>query len=168
MLVIRFQRVGKKKQASFRVVLQERTWAAQGKTKELLGFYNPRTKEQKFQSERVSYWIQKGAQPSPTLHNLFVDAGILKEPKKKAWSPKRKPKVVEGAAAKETPVLNKVPEPTPEPQQKEEEPKDPKTANKTAETAEVPSEPTKEEEKPEPITEPKEPQIEEVPAHSNP
>src|SRR3989344_51659 len=90
MLVIRLQRVGKKKQAAFRVVLQEHTWAPQGKAKELLGFYNPIQKEKKFHEERVKYWLSKGAQPSPTVHNLMIDAGILTGAKKKAWSPKPK------------------------------------------------------------------------------
>lgn len=97
MLVIRLQRVGKKKQASFRVVLQEKTWKTQGKIKELLGFYNPHSKEKKFQTERVQYWLSKGAQPSVTIHNFFVDAGIVEGPKIKAWKPKKKKKV-EGEA----------------------------------------------------------------------
>ncbi len=90
MLVIRFQRIGKKKQAAFRVVLQERAWKPQGKIKELLGFYSPHSKEKKFQAERVKYWLAKGAQPSPTVQNLFVDAGITEGPKVKAWRPKKR------------------------------------------------------------------------------
>ena len=114
MLVIRLQRVGKKKQAAFRVVLQEKTWASQGKAKELLGFYNPIQKEKKFQEERVKYWISKGAHPSPTVHNLLVDAGLLEGPKMQAWTPKRKPASPEtkqaepkaGAAAPTEPETN--------------------------------------------------------------
>ncbi len=90
MLVIRLQRVGKKNQASFRVVLQEKSWAAKGKAKELLGFYNPVTKEKTFQTERVKHWLSKGAQASPTVHNMLIDAGIVEGPKVKAWQPKVK------------------------------------------------------------------------------
>jgi len=92
MLVIRLQRVGKKNQASFRVVLQEKTWSPKGKAKELLGFYNPVSKEKAFQKERIAYWIQKGAEPSPTVHNMFIDEGILQGSKIKAWQPKKKEK----------------------------------------------------------------------------
>lgn len=90
MLIIRLQRAGKKKQAFFRLVLQEQSWKPQGKAVELLGFYNPHTKEKKFQEERITYWISKGAQLSPTVHNLFVETKIIAGPKIKAWRPKKK------------------------------------------------------------------------------
>ncbi len=89
MLVIRLQRVGKKHQASFRIVLQESQWKPQGKTLELLGFYNPHSKEKKIQTERVKYWIEKGAQPSGTLHNMFVDLGVVAGEKTKVWKAKK-------------------------------------------------------------------------------
>ena len=62
MLMIRLQRIGKKNQAFFRVVLQEKSWKTQGKAKELLGFYNPHTKEKNFQDERIKFWFSRGAQ----------------------------------------------------------------------------------------------------------
>lgn len=89
MLVIRLQRIGKKHQAAFRIVLQDSKWKLQGKALELLGFYNPHTKEKQFQTERVKFWLAKGAQPSSTLHNMFVDAGIVIGEKVKAWRPKK-------------------------------------------------------------------------------
>src|SRR3989344_7705659 len=118
MLVIRLQRVGKKKQASFRVVLQEKTWKPQGKAQELLGFYNPETKEKSFQAERIKHWISKGAEVSPTVHNLLVDEKVIEGPKIKAWQPKKKPssaKAPEGQApvveeTKEEPKAEAAPE----------------------------------------------------------
>lgn len=97
MLVIRLQRVGKKHQASFRIVLQDSKWKPQGKALELLGFYNPVSKEKQFQQERIKFWISKGAQPSPTLHNMFIDAKVIEGEKVKAWKPK---KAKEGAKPK--------------------------------------------------------------------
>ena len=88
MLVIRLQRVGKKHQASFRIVLQDSRWKPQGKSLELLGFYNPHSKEKQIQAERVKFWLEKGAQPSATLHNMFVDFGVLSGPKVKAGGAK--------------------------------------------------------------------------------
>lgn len=107
MLVIRLQRIGKKHQASFRIVLQDSKWKPQGKALELLGFYNPRTKEKQIQAERVKFWLAKGAQPSPTLHNMLVDAGIVAGEKVKAWRPKK------GSIKKEsaTPTAEKPAEP---------------------------------------------------------
>jgi small subunit ribosomal protein S16 len=81
--------VGKKHQASFRMVLQDRQWKPSGKALELLGFYNPTSKEKQFQAERIKFWISKGAQPSPTLHNMFIDAKIIEGEKIKAWKPKK-------------------------------------------------------------------------------
>ena len=88
MLVIRFQRVGKKHKAAFRIVLQDSRWKPGGKVLELLGFYDPHTKEKKFQAERITHWISKGAQPSSTVHNLFIDGGIITGEKVKAWKAK--------------------------------------------------------------------------------
>jgi len=100
MLKIRLQRVGKKNAPSYRVVLAEHTAPPQGKFQEILGFYNPRKKEKSFKKERIEHWLSKGAQLSPTVHNLLVDEGILKEPKLKAWRPKRKEKPKEAEALK--------------------------------------------------------------------
>lgn len=99
MLVIRLQRVGKKHRASFRIVLQDRRWKPGGKALELLGFYDPHTKEKKFQPERIAHWLKEGAQPSATVHNMFVDADIIKGEKVRAWKPK-KPKKGETAPVK--------------------------------------------------------------------
>ena len=86
MLVIRLTRVGKKKQPSFRVVVQDKTKDPWGKAKDIIGQYNPRTKPKTvvFNEERIKYWLGKGAQPSPTVHNLLVDAKIIKDEKVKA------------------------------------------------------------------------------------
>lgn len=70
-------------------MLQDSHWKPQGKTLELFGFYNPRSKEKQIQTERVKFWISKGAQPSPTLHNMFVDAGIVTGEKVKVWKAKK-------------------------------------------------------------------------------
>lgn len=88
MLVIRLTRVGKKKQPTFRVVVQDKTKDPWGKAKDIIGQYNPRTKPKTviFNEERVKFWLSKGAQPSPTVHNLLVDAKIVKDEKMKASS----------------------------------------------------------------------------------
>ncbi|MDP3763375.1 MAG: 30S ribosomal protein S16 [bacterium] len=98
MLVIRLQRVGKKNKASFRIVLQDKQWKPQGKALELFGFYDPHSKEKKVQEERVKFWISKGAQVSPTLHNMFVGMNILSGEKVKVWKPKKGSDKKESAA----------------------------------------------------------------------
>lgn len=92
MLKIRLQRVGKKNQASFRVVLAEKARAASKKVTEVLGFYNPRNKQFGIKDpERLQYWIGQHVEISPTMNNLLIDKGFLKGEKIKAWKPKRKP-----------------------------------------------------------------------------
>jgi len=90
MLKIRLQRIGKKNQPSFRVVLVEHTFRPQGKFIEELGAYNPKSKQKTFKKERILHWISKGAQLSPTLHNMLVDEKIIDKAKVKAWKPKKK------------------------------------------------------------------------------
>ena len=101
MLRIRLSRVGKKNKAQFRVTVADARRSPTGKFIEILGHYNPHTKEKVFKNERIEYWISKGAKPSPTVHNLFIDAGIIKGEKVTSWKPKKKEKG-EGEKAKET------------------------------------------------------------------
>ncbi len=73
MLTIRLTRVGKKKAPIFRVIVQPKTRDPWAKSVEILGHYNPRTKELAVAADKVKHWIEKGAQCSETVWNLFVD-----------------------------------------------------------------------------------------------
>lgn len=90
MLKIRLARTGKKNKAQFRLVVAEKTRAVSKKFVEILGHYNPHSKEKVFKKERIQYWISQGAQPSATVHNFLVDAGIIKGKKVTSWKPKKK------------------------------------------------------------------------------
>ncbi|MEA2097687.1 MAG: 30S ribosomal protein S16 [Patescibacteria group bacterium] len=92
MLRIRLSRVGKKNKAQFRVTVADGRRSPTGKFIEILGHYNPHTKEKVFNNDRIEYWISKGAKPSPTIHNFLVDAKIIKGEKVKSWKPKKKEK----------------------------------------------------------------------------
>jgi len=96
MLRIRLSRVGKRNTAQFRITVADGHRAPSGKFIEILGYYNPHTKEKVFKQERIEYWIAKGAQPSATVHNFLVDAGIIKGEKVTSWTAKKKDSV-EGA-----------------------------------------------------------------------
>ena len=103
MLAIRLTRTGKKNQSAFRVVLAEKQKAPGGKFIEILGHYNPRLKTKELKAERIKYWLSKGAQASPTVHNLLVSEKIIDAKKVKAWRSKKKEggeksKAVEGEA----------------------------------------------------------------------
>lgn len=82
MLVIRFFRIGKKNQPSFKIVVTDkRRPSVGGRFIEEVGFYNPLTKEKFLRRERFQYWLSKGAQPSPTVHNLLVEEKIIQDKK---------------------------------------------------------------------------------------
>lgn len=86
MLVIRLSRVGKKKQPTYRVVVQEKQRDPWGTSVEIVGNYNPLTEPKTIvlKEDRIKHWLEKGAQPSETVHNLLVDAKLVSGPKRRA------------------------------------------------------------------------------------
>lgn len=89
MLKIRLQRFGKKNQPSFRVVLVDSQRAPKsGNFKEILGSYNPATKEMALEKERITHWIGNGAQLSDRMHNLLVNEGVITGKKRDVSSKK--------------------------------------------------------------------------------
>ncbi len=102
MLIIRFLRVGKKNQPSFKVVVTDKRNSPRGgRFVEEVGFYNPLTKEKVLKKERVKYWIGQGAKPSDTVHNLLVKEGVLKTAKIPKHKKSKKPSSVETTEGKE-------------------------------------------------------------------
>lgn len=72
MLKIRLSRAGKRNMAFFKVVLTEHTKAAKHGYKEVLGFYNPITKEFKIKSlDKVKTYISNWVQFSPRVEKLM-------------------------------------------------------------------------------------------------
>ena len=105
MLNIKLQRVGKRGQAYFRVIISEHTKNPQGSFLELLGSYDPHKKVFKVKKDRIEYWISKGAGVSPTVNNLMVNYKQWDKPKMQSWKPKRSPESAEGKSKKESPAL---------------------------------------------------------------
>lgn len=71
MLKIRLQRHGKKRAPIYRIVAIESAKKRQGKPVEVLGFYNPKTKDLYYNKERAAYWKSVGAQLSETVERLL-------------------------------------------------------------------------------------------------
>ncbi|MBP6883761.1 MAG: 30S ribosomal protein S16 [Candidatus Pacebacteria bacterium] len=91
MLKIRLQRIGRKNDPAFRVVLTDsKNSTKSGKFLEILGTYNPKAGVTKFESEKIKTWIAKGAQLSGTMHNFMVHEKIVSG-KKVNVLPKKKP-----------------------------------------------------------------------------
>lgn len=101
MLKIRLQRTGRKHEPTFKVVLTDsKNGPKSGRFIETLGFYDAKNGTKKFNGERVSYWIEKGAQPSLTMHNFLVSAKIIKGEKKSPFVLRPKEKVAKVAEEK--------------------------------------------------------------------
>ncbi len=93
MLTIRFTRKGKKNQPFFRmVVCDKRNSAKAGKSLEILGNYNPITKEKGVKKERLEHWLKVGAQPSDRVHNFLISEGVIKGDKVPVHSKSKKKK----------------------------------------------------------------------------
>jgi small subunit ribosomal protein S16 len=109
MLKIRLQRVGKKHEPVFRVVVGDSKNAAKsGKFIEVLGSYDPRSKNQNtLNKARVQEWITKGAQVSDTVHNLLVSEKVIDKKKVNALPKKTAPK--KEVVAEEAPVVSESP-----------------------------------------------------------
>ena len=91
MLKIRLQRVGKKHDPNYRVVLVDSRRAAKsGSFLEILGNYTPKKGEPQFKAERIREWISKGAQISPTLNNLLISKKVIIGRKISVFKPKKK------------------------------------------------------------------------------
>ena|SRR3990167_1559276 len=91
MLKIRLQRIGRKNDPSFRVVLTDsKNSTKSGKFLEIVGIYNPKTGVTNFNTERIKYWLSKGAKLSDTIHNFLVHRKVI-EGKKVNVLPKKKP-----------------------------------------------------------------------------
>lgn len=103
MLMIRLQRIGRKNDPAFRMVVTEKTASPKaGKYIDLVGTYNPRTKAFTVAEDRVKDWISKGAQLSPSLSNLLIDKGIITG-KKVNVLPKKSPIKTDTPAPVEAP-----------------------------------------------------------------
>lgn len=93
MLVIKLSQKGKVNKRMFRLIISEKSRDPYGNVLETLGSYNPHTKELLSKNERISYWLSKGAQMTPTVNNLLVEKKVIEGKKvtaSKAAQKKRK------------------------------------------------------------------------------
>jgi small subunit ribosomal protein S16 len=112
MLMIRLQRVGRKNDPSFRVVLTDRQNSTKsGKFLEVLGSYDARQGKPILKGDRIKYWMSQGAKVTDTMNNLLVGNKIVEGTKINVL-PKRKvdPKAEAAKVAAAAPVAEEVKE----------------------------------------------------------
>lgn len=120
MLKIRLQRTGRTNNPTYRVVVTEHTNGPRsGRATEILGSYNPKTKERALKEDRIKHWLSVGAKATGTMHNMLISAGITSGKKmnvlpKKTVAKKEEPQVeqaaAEAVAPAEAPAEEKQPE----------------------------------------------------------
>ena len=74
MVRIRLKRTGTRNAVCFRIVVMDQRSSRDGKAIEELGFYNPRTKEEKVNVARADYWMSVGAEVSETAKDVIERA----------------------------------------------------------------------------------------------
>ena len=109
-LKIRLARGGAKKRPFYRIVVAEASAPRDGRYVERVGTYNPmvpKDHEQRLtlKSERITYWLGQGAQPTERVQKMLAGAGlteapvIREQPKKSAPGKKRAEREAEAAEA---------------------------------------------------------------------
>ncbi len=107
--MIRLQRVGRKHEPVFRLVLTDsKNSTKSGKYIEVLGSYDPRqeNKIEQFNLPKIKEHMSKGAKLSDTVHNFLVHKKAI-DGKKKNVLPKKSPIKKEGdkSEVKTAPVI---------------------------------------------------------------
>ena len=75
---IRLQRGGRKGYAFYRIVIADSRAPRDGKFTEKIGTYNPNTNPATvdLDFDRALYWVETGAQPTATAHNILKGEGV--------------------------------------------------------------------------------------------
>lgn len=89
MLTMRLQRIGRKNEPHFRVVVVDRKHAPRsGKFIDIVGSYNPKSGKVEMKTDVIKEWISKGVQTSDTVHNFLVTHKVI-DAKKISSLPKK-------------------------------------------------------------------------------
>jgi len=77
MLKLRLKRTGRKRSPSYRLVIMENTSRRDGRAIEELGYYDPLTKNYKFDIDKIKKWLSYGVQPTEIVSSLLKKAEII-------------------------------------------------------------------------------------------
>jgi len=129
MVKIRLMRVGSKNNPHYRLIAVPARTKRDTKALEILGHYNPKTKEVVFKKDRIAYWRDKGAQLTDTVERLMGEKPKRDYSKNKRVLLKQQADQKSKEAKKQEtkkekpPVEEKKEEKKPEPKQDKKEPK---------------------------------------------
>ena len=76
---LRLMRMGKTKQPTYRVVAADSRSPRDGRFIEVIGTYEPREEPTRvvLNTERVTKWLNDGAQPTDRVRRILVSAGVI-------------------------------------------------------------------------------------------
>ena len=77
MLKLRLKRLGKKHYPFYRLVIMESTSKRNGRPIDEVGYYNPMTKDYKFDPDKIKKWLSCGVKPTETVLTLLIKAEIV-------------------------------------------------------------------------------------------
>lgn len=109
MLMMRLQRIGRRNEAHFKVVVIEKTKGPKSqKYVDIVGSYNPKLGTVTIDESKAKEHLANGVQPSDTVRNFLITKGIL-EGRKVNVLPKKSP-----TKKKNAPEVEEAPEPAAE------------------------------------------------------
>lgn len=107
MLMMRLQRVGRKNNPAYRVVIvDKRTSTKSNKIVDLIGNYNPKLGQINLDGDKAKQWLAQGVQASDTVHNMLVSKKII-DAKKRNSLPRKSPIIDEAKVKAEAEVKAK-------------------------------------------------------------
>ncbi len=113
MIKLRLKRFGKKREASFRLVACNSTSRRDGRPLQELGFYNPRTKETRLDTEALRVRLNQGAQPTDAVRSLLEKGGLIEKTIRPAEIAGKAKQAFERKAASKKPSKDKTEESKP-------------------------------------------------------
>ena len=80
-VAIRLNRMGRKKNPFYRIVVADERHPRQGRFVDDLGYYDPMKDpaETQINEEKALIWLKEGARPTETVRSLLSKAGILQK-----------------------------------------------------------------------------------------
>nr|YP_009751211.1 ribosomal protein S16 [Pedicularis longiflora]QIJ99821.1 ribosomal protein S16 [Pedicularis longiflora] len=79
MVKLRLKRCGRKQRAIYRIVAIDVRSRREGKDLRKVGFYDPIKNQTYLNVPVILYFLERGAQPTGTVHNILKKAGLFKE-----------------------------------------------------------------------------------------
>nr|YP_010503982.1 ribosomal protein S16 [Chrysosplenium hydrocotylifolium]UXE32530.1 ribosomal protein S16 [Chrysosplenium hydrocotylifolium] len=79
MVKLRLKRCGRKQRAVYRIVAINVRFRREGRDLQKVGFYDPIKNQTYSNVPAILYFLEKGAQPTGTVHDISKKAEIFKE-----------------------------------------------------------------------------------------